>query len=248
MNNRVNHRSVLVLIFCLILTLASASAAHAQHGDVWLSTDVPNDKIALGVVDEAGATFTPGVRALEVILTPDTLPFSPFDYSAEDPGFRSAPGELPPSQPVSLTLLSLSKWNGSGLDPVAGSDFSFDLSGGFSTEANGVLHQHPLYGLTGVVADGVYVASFNVATAGLAPSEPYYFVMLKDDLVANETDAEALTELLEDFESGGPAPVFGGKDFTFFADAYAFVAVPEPSGVLLAGVAAVGLIIGRRRR
>ncbi len=162
------------LVAACLSAIGSPSAVWAQHGDVWLSTDSANNRIALGVVDEAGVTFTPGIRALEVILAPDSLPFSPFDYSAEDPGFRAAPGELPPSQAVNLTLESLSVWNGSALTPAGGVSFAFDLSGGFATEPNGGMHEHPLYGLTDLTADalpipdGVYVAKFHVSTAGLA--------------------------------------------------------------------------------
>ena len=235
--------------------VALANVAYAQHGDVWLSTDVANNKLALGVVDEAGVTFMPGVRVLEVILTPDALPFSPFDYSAEDPGFRSAAGDLPASQPVGLTLQSLSVWNGAGLDAAAGVEFSFDLSSGFATEADGSLHEHPLYGLTDLtldplpVPDGVYVASFKASIAGLADSDPYYFVMLKDDLIADESDVETLAGLLEDYANGGPLPVFGGKNFAFFEEAveFAAAAVPEPHGVALACCGVLGLLQARRR-
>jgi hypothetical protein len=114
-----------------------SQSAAAQHGDVWLSHEVANDKIAVGVADEAGTTFTPGVRVFEGILTPDSLPFSPFDFSAADPGFRSAAGDLPPSEPINLAHHSLRLWNGAGLEPAVGIDFDFDLSGGFSTGADG---------------------------------------------------------------------------------------------------------------
>ena len=234
------------------LAIASANAVHA-HGDVWLSTDVVNDKLAVGVVDEAGTTFTPGERVFEGILTPDLLPFSSFEFSAQDPGFRSAAGELPPSQAISLTVTSLSVWNGSGLDPVADVDFDFDLSGGFSSEADGSVHEHPLLGLASLTAnpvpDGAYVASMRASAAGLGDSDEFYFVLLKDDLIMDEDDLEALEALLEDYENGGPAPVFGGKDFSFFEEAVEFVeSVPEPNGLALAGFAAVIGVFVRRRR
>ena len=181
---------------------------------------------------------------------------SSFDFSAEDPGFRSAPGELPASQPVGLMLESLRAWNGSGLVPAVGMAFDFDLSSGFGTEPNGALHEHPLYGLTDLtadalpIADGVYVAAFRASIAGLGDSDTYYFVMLRDALVGDEDDAEALTGLIEDFESGGAAPVFGGKDFSFFVEAAAFVATsaPEPCGISLAGCAVLGFVAARRHR
>jgi hypothetical protein len=257
MNTHCSGRSyqrigLLVLAF---VGVAWANVARAQHGDVWLSTDVANNKIAVGVVDETGITYTPGVNVLEVILTSDALPFSPFDYSAEDPGFRSAAGELPASQAVGLSLQSLTIWSGAGLDPAAGVAFSFDLTSGFVTEADGSLHGHPLFGLTDLtldplpLPDGVYVASFTASMAGLADSDAYYFVMLKDDLIADEDDVEALEGLLEDFENGGPQPIFAGKNFAFFEEAVEFVeaAVPEPHGAALACCGGLGLLQARRR-
>jgi hypothetical protein len=236
------------LVFGL-LAQAPSSAARAQQGDVWLHQE--SGALSLGVVDEAGVTYTPNIRALQVILTPDSLPFSPFDYSAEDPGFRAAADELPPNQTVNLALISLQKWNGAGLEPASGVSFAFDLSSGFATEANGGMHEHPLYGLIDLTADSqpipdsVYIAAFQVSTAGLTPSDIEYFVMLKDALVNSENDAEDLGKLLEGFENGGVAPVFNGKDFTFFEQAYRSVAVPEPARAALAVVALAAL---RRRQ
>lgn len=213
-----------------------------------------NKKVDIGVVDEAATMYTPGVQTFELILTPDTLPFSPYDYSAEDPGFRAAAGELPASQAVGLALHSLTVWNGSGLDPTPGVSFSFDLSGGFSTETDGSFHEHPLYGLTDLTADalpipdGVYVAAFSVSTAGLGESNLLRFVMLKDELVASESDVEALEILLEDYEEGGPAPVYSGKDFSLFEEVVEYVeTVPEPSGITLAGCVALALPVRGRR-
>lgn len=255
MMNHTRLRPALTLFTAALLPVCAAPTVFAAHGDVWMSTDTVNNKVDIGVVNEAGTEYTPGENTFEVILTADTLPFSPYDYPADDPGFRAAAGELPVSQAVDILLHSLTVWNGSGLDPTPGVAFSFDLSGGFSTETDGSMHEHPLYGLTDLTADalpipdGVYVAAFRMSTAGLGDSNLARFVMLKDELIANETDAEALEGLLEDYEEGGPAPVYGGKDFSFFEEAVEYVeTVPEPSGIVLAGCVALALAVRGRRR
>lgn len=244
--------NLLALAIGVALTLASTNVVHA-HGDVWLYADVPSDQLAVGVADETGATFTPGERVFEGFLTLDLLPFSPFDFSASDPGFRSAAGDLPPSQPIGLAVTSLKVWNGAGLDSVADVAFAFDLTGGIGSDADGSVHDHPLFGLTAFAAnpvpDGVYVASVQASIAGLGDSEEFFFVLLKDDLITDENDVEALEGLLEDFENGGPTPVFGGKDFSFFEEAVEFVnAVPEPSGLALGGLATLIGVVRMRRR
>jgi hypothetical protein len=247
------HR--LFVAVALLSTSLTVGSARAQHGDVWLSTDVANNKVKVGVVDEAGGTYTSGVRVLEAFLLPDALPFSPFDYSAEDPGFRAAAGDLPASQSISLNAVTLSRWNGAALELATGVSFNFDLGGGLSTESDGSLHGHPLFGLTDLTADalpvpdGVYVASFRAGVTGLSDSDSYYFVLLKDELIADEADVEALEALLEDYDHGGPAPVYLGKDFSFFEEAVEHVSstVPEPVSAGLTTVAALALLGARRR-
>lgn len=247
------HRSFIAA--AVLSTSLAAASAHAQHGDVWLSADVANNRVAVGVVDEAGGTYTSGVRVLEAFLLPDALPFSPFDYSAEDPGFRAAADDLPANQSVALSVVALSRWNGAALEPAAGVSFNFDLANGLATEADGSLHGHPLFGLSDLTADalpvpdGVYVASFRAGVAGLSDSDPYYFVLLKDELIADEADVEALEALLEDYDNGGPAPVYLGKGFSFFEEAVEHVAstVPEPLTAGLASFAALALVGAGRR-
>ena len=245
-------RAFATFVFCTPLLLALPNVVLAHGGDVWLYTDAASSELAVGLADEAGGTFTPGESVFESILTADTLPFSSFDWSATEPGFRAAAGELPASQPISLTAGPLLHWEGSSLVATSDVSFSFNLSGGFGSEPNGSLHDHAPMGLTSMTAspvpDGVYVASIRAAVAGLGESSPFYLVMLKDDLIASEDDAEELAELLEAYEEGGPAPVFGGKDFSFLEEAVEFVeAIPEPNSFALAAVG-VALLGTRRRR
>jgi hypothetical protein len=89
----------------------------------------------------------------------------------------------------------------------------------------------------------------------LTESDPYYLVALVDEVVSNsstpEDDAEAIGELLRAFmedPSGAPAPIFGGKDFTFYAEAIRAVEIPEPASCILAAIAVAGFLIVRRTR
>jgi hypothetical protein len=243
-------------LFAALFGIVSGSpAALAQHGDVWLRYDAPNAMLRVGVVDEAGMTFTPGVRVFEAILTPDALPFSPFDFSATDPGFLSAAGDLPPNRQLNLLPITLEKWNGVGLDPVFTAVFDYDLSSGFTTAPDGSLHAHPLFGITdndldpAPLADGVYVET--ILPGGIpGQAERFYLVMLKDALLENETDVEALEALLEDYEAGGPEPEFKGKNFAFFEQAVEFVenSVPEPNGLAMIACAVAACAMSRRVR
>jgi hypothetical protein len=99
------------------------------------------------------------------------------------------------------------------------------------------------------VPDGVYVAAFTAGAAGIETSDLIYFVMLKDDLIENETDVETVEGLLEDFENGGADPIFRDKNFAFFEEAVEFVegSIPEPNGALLASCAGLGLLASRRQ-
>jgi hypothetical protein len=116
--------------------IASTNAALAQRGDVWLSHDAATDKIAVGAVDESGATLTPGVRVFEAILTPDS--------SVNDPGFNAigaTTGTVPPGfdalpgdadlfwdflpMKIGEVTSSLMYWNGAGTTPT---DVSFGMA------------------------------------------------------------------------------------------------------------------------
>jgi hypothetical protein len=227
-----------------------------QHGDVALYDN--NGRIGVGLEDHDAGEFTPGVRVFESILLPggSISPVSPFDFESAEPGFGVEDGEFPPNQDVMLTPVSLEYWDGVdpvSLSPAPGVAFDFDLSGGFGTDDDGGLHAHALFGLSSpeIIADGVYVGGFVAGTAGLADSPSIYFVMLKDDLITSESVAEEIEEALELYEEGGPDPIVEGKNFAFFEEAVEYVetraAIPEPSSVLLAVLAAVIGFVGIAR-
>jgi hypothetical protein len=154
---------------------------------------------------------------------------------------------------------SLFYWNGSGaidfqlaftaqpnvtfsVDPTPFSDL---------TSSSGALHLHPAYQLShigaGVPADGVYVAALSASVAGMNGSEPFYLVMLVDQLLVDDDAAEGLEEAIE---SG--TTFYQGKDFAFYEEAVGYVetnvAVPEPGAALLGGWAAAGFLSACRLR
>lgn len=121
------------------------------------------------------------------------------------------------------------------------------------TGAQGDLDAHPIYQLNaaaGVPNDGVYLIAPQVGVAGLAPSDPFYMVLLADALIAGEDQLDAVEAALEALEAGAPDAIvdFGGgvtKDFAFYEVAVDWVGknlvIPEPASVALAllGVVAV---------
>jgi hypothetical protein len=177
---------------------------------------------------------------------------------------------LPGGADVSLSLSSfavdgddstLFYWDGTGavdFDPApSGTTFAFHPTGVFAaTGPNGDLDAHPVFRLdvggTGVPADGVYLIAPKVDVSGLATSGRFFAVLLVDQLIDTEDDAEELELALEALEAGESETAFlDGKDFAFYEEAVEYVeeviAVPEPSAAVLA-LAAVGLIFSLRKR
>jgi MYXO-CTERM domain-containing protein len=155
---------------------------------------------------------------------------------------------------------SLFFWNGSGtidFHPVATAQpnvtFSIDPTP-FSdlTSDSGAFHLHPAYQLhssgAGVPADGVYLASLSASATGLDDSQPFYLVMLVDQLLV---DADAAEGLEATFEAGETFYEAVGKDFGFYEVAVEYVeanvAVPEPGSAVLGGLAVAGFLSVRRR-
>jgi hypothetical protein len=120
------------------------------------------------------------------------------------------------------------------------------------TSSDGALHVHPAYQLNrsgaGVPADGVYVAALTASVAGMDDSEPFYLVMLVDQLLVDDDAAEGLEET---FEAGGTFYEAVGKDFGFYEEAVGYVetnvAVPEPGAGAL-GILTAGFLSTCRRR
>ncbi|MCG8448500.1 MAG: hypothetical protein MI725_02835 [Pirellulales bacterium] len=224
------------IFFQLMLTffLCPLATSQAQaHSDVLL-VDV-GGQVAIGAAEDiggAGESFDLDTHAFESILIPGSIPPTPADYEATEPGFFGLHGvndagtlatlgasALPGTASVSASLTNFSIdgasanlffWNGTGsvdFDPApAGTSFNFDPSANLATTgSNGDLDDHPIFELnatSGVPADGAYLISPAVDVAGLATSEPFFLILLADSLITGEVDAGLVEEALEDLEAG----------------------------------------------
>ncbi|MEQ8847809.1 hypothetical protein [Botrimarina sp.] len=257
---------VLQLTLSAAAAAAATPSAYA-HSDVLVRSDGARVLIgAASDLDgeEGGPEFDLTTRVFEGVLLNPAAPTPPFgfDFERDEPGFYSQPGlavgqDLPASAGLALALepLTISSgtdsvfyWDGAGevaFEPLStaqpGVDFTFQPMAPApfaTTDALGAVDDHPLFGLTGGAADGVYLTQVRLAVDGLAPSEPFLMVWLASSVITTEELAESLEESLEAFEEGGPAPIVAGVDFTFFEEAVEFAeGIPEPSAAVLAAFA-----------
>lgn len=264
-------------LFPVAIAMLTATAAQAQHSDILVRSDGTKTLVG-GAVDldmeEGPSTFNLDARVFEgVFINPDvpTPPFG-YDFERDEPGFYSDPTvpvgqNLPADADVSLRLDSFSLggghdttfyWDGSGevdFSPLAsaqpGVAFTFApmAPAPFATvDGTAFLDDHPLFGLTGGAADGVYLARMRVQVGLLEESDPIYITWLANSVLTDEEIAEELEEALEAFEAGGPDPMVGGVNFAFFEEAVEFAeTIPEPSSALLLLLSSVGLAVARKR-
>lgn len=262
------------LITTLAIAGLTCGVANAgPHSDILLR-DVGGQVVVGAAEDlsgeEGGPFYHLDEKLFEGVFLNPTMPTPPFGYNFErtEPGFFSAPGlpegdDLPANAAISLSLSSFSigaandvtyYWDGTGevdFQPLSivqpGVSFAFGPASFASTDANSAVDDHPLFGLTGGAADGVYLVSPVVSVAGLADSDPFYMVWLASSVLVDDETAEELEGALDLFEEGGPEPIVGGVNFAFFEEAVEFVAaIPEPSTALLAMLATT--VVGATRR
>jgi hypothetical protein len=264
--NPTNRITLCVLGTMLLLLRPSELFAHGSGGDLAVFSTGNKVDVGFALLDDDDINqifFDPNDSVFQAVLAP-LAPFIPFDLGSPEPGWDANEGELPPSSTITPMVTALQYWNGSG--PV-----SFAPAGGvsagfyeptFVANNQGGFHKHFIFGLADLTADalpipdGVYLATLKGSVTGLVDSDPFYEVVLVDQLVTNHADPEGAAETLGlavfDYLADpqtNPPPTFGGKSFLFYADAirYAESLVPEPGAVSLAAVAMLGFVSWRRR-
>jgi hypothetical protein len=243
-----------------LLAPARQLFGHGSGGDLAVLSTGNQVDVGFALLDDDDINqvfFDPNDSVFQAVLAP-LAPFIPFDLGSPEPGWDANEGELPASSTITPMVVSLEYWNGTGLvsfAPAAGVSAGF-FEPTFVANNQGGFHKHFIFGLDDQTADGqpiasgVYLAKLKATVTGLVDSNPFYEVVLVDPLVLNSPDAEGAAETLGlavfDYLANPqttPPPVFGGKSFTYYADAirYAESLVPEPGTMALAAMALAGL-------
>lgn len=266
--------------FCGAAVALLASGSAFAHSDVLLR-DV-GGKVAIGAAEdldreEGGPFFDLDTNVFEGILINPGTPTFPlnFDFERDEPGFFTGPGlpvgdDLPTNTLITITPAPFSigfgndavhYWDGND-DPdfqplsVAQPGVTFEAAEDdpLLIDDTAFVDGHPIWGLDGGAADGVYLVSYTVNVPGLDPSDPFYMVWLAASELTEEDDAEAVEGRIEAFEEGfddlgNPVndAIVNGVDYEFFEEAVEFAeAIPEPTTAALA-LLALGAFAARRR-
>jgi hypothetical protein len=262
-----------VAVAIVVANTSTVVLAHGAGGDIGLwSFAVPGgQKIDIGFAeldddDIHHIFFDRSDEVFNNILlprTPTAVPPIPWTLGTQEPGLDANEGELAPVQPLTLNVQQLTYWDGSGA--VNFGPLPAGLSGGYApqpslTFADGGHHSHPIVGIMGGgTPNGVYLFKVTAHINTMIDSDPYYKVSLVDtalytgDNDQNAENAEALGELVRAYladPANNPAPVFMGKDYTYYANAIAYaetLPIPEPGTFALLALALVGTFGSRRR-
>jgi hypothetical protein len=267
-------RIAAVIAVSVVVANASSNAwAHGAGGDIglWSVTTPAGEKVDVGFaeLDEDDIHHIFFDRRDEVFnnillpRTPTLIPPIPWTLGSQEPGLDADENELAPVQPVNLALQELTYWDGTGA--VNFGPLPVGLSGGYSpqpslTNAQGGHHSHPVVGIMGGgTPNGVYLFKVVAQVGTMIDSDPYYKVSLVDTALytgtndENAENAEALGELVRAYvvdPVNSPAPIFMGKDYTYYANAILYaetLPVPEPGTFALLAVALLGTFAIRRR-
>ncbi len=260
-----------LFLLTAILMTPQVVWGHGGGGDIALFSTNGQADVGFAILDdddEEQLVFNPHESVfLSVLLPQAPNPLVPWSFGSPEPGFDANEGALPASAEITINIVELLYWDGTG--PVAFAPAT-GLNGGVAPQPmqsfpSGGFHSHPLFGVAdpgGTPANGVYVGKLTVSVAGLTDSDPYYMVSLIADAVTSIADdnerieaAEAIGELVRNYAAdplGSALPIYDGVDYTYYANAVAHVrniaAVPEPASLALLGGIVTAAVVVRRRR
>jgi hypothetical protein len=181
-----------------VLALASAAGAEVVHADIWVASS-GGQLVTSGWDHSTGQVVNPSQRVFEGELGVDPS----FPLSGDEPGIGSNLIGLTLTMNLSSTL---GAWNGSGFDfstsaltaSYGGQSASTGSGGSFSFLVTSGLDLHAEFTLSGPgatdPANGIYLATFQVASSGLATSETFWIVL---NLGMSEEEHEAAVEWVE---------------------------------------------------
>lgn len=252
--------------------------AHGGGGDIALFNTGGQTDIGFAELDDDDInqlSFDPNDSVFQAVLTPvNRVPVVfPYDFGSSEPGYDAnereslLPGQfssgLPSDALVTWQTVGLDYWDGQGelaFTPATGVEAGYAGPSTGETDSAGGFHLHPTFGLgrtdEGPLAEGVYLATLTVTVGGLAESDEFYLVTLIDEVINEATTDELAQTMAEDlgatvreYLAGDiAAPMFEGKDFTFYGDAIRFaesLAIPEPTSALLIATC-LGALVRRR--
>jgi hypothetical protein len=257
-------------VFCAVAlalpVVLAAESARAQHFDIFLARPAVGNKTVIGGAD-VDIAYDDTTRVFEVELGELGSEFFALEPGVNHPNtttlmapYPASAAPLVPGDVLSLIKSNLNiggviddlfYWNGFGPVTFAPAGARFRVDGGDPlTEVAGVggsFDDHPFLFVDDNSVPGVYLASVYGIVHGFAPSAPVYLVMGTESLIT--ADFLGITpeefEMLEDDEldEALEAVIELGADWVS-----ANLPVPEPGSLVLASIAALGLIFARRSR
>lgn len=261
-------RIAIAIAGCLLIS--TTALGHGGGGDIAVYETNGKVDVGFAILDENDieqVSFDPNDRVFQAVLTTVTPPFASWmDYSSSEPGYDANEGDLPENAEIRWNLINISHWDGSGTPdfaPIASIEAGYAPNPWTDpTDSQGGFHAHSNFGLGDMGAgstlpDGVYLAELTLSVDTLDDSDPFYLVALVDESINNQVDddaiiaaAEEVGQLVRDYldDPSGGAPMFAGKDFSFYADAIRYAesqVVPEPATAWLL-LGAMGIYVLRR--